>query len=49
MLKEEKDKIDGEWFMLMEEAYRLGLSVAEVREFIYVNSKGFIISIDSDS
>ncbi|MED4156295.1 hypothetical protein [Priestia aryabhattai] len=49
MLKEEKDKIDGEWFILMEEAYRLGLSVAEVREFIYLNSKGFIISIDRDS
>ncbi|MGN7481476.1 anti-repressor SinI family protein [Priestia megaterium] len=49
MLKKEKDKIDREWIILMEEAYWLGLSVTEVKEFIRLQSKKFVISIDSDA
>jgi hypothetical protein len=39
VLKEENDKVDGEWIILMEEAYQLGLSIAEVKDFIRLNSK----------
>ena len=38
MLKEDS-KIDQEWIALMKEAYQLGLSITEVKEFIYSNQK----------
>ncbi|WP_280169342.1 anti-repressor SinI family protein [Priestia megaterium] len=38
MLKEDK-KLDQEWINLIEEAYHLGLSIGEVKEFIYSNQK----------
>ncbi|MEK1833489.1 hypothetical protein AAAC51_44910 [Priestia megaterium] len=39
MFKEENNKVDWEWIILMEEAYQLGLSIAEVKDFISLNSK----------
>ncbi|MED4253468.1 DNA-binding anti-repressor SinI [Priestia megaterium] len=36
---EEENKLDGEWISLMKEAYQLGLSTVEVKEFIYPNQK----------
>ncbi|WP_322552801.1 DNA-binding anti-repressor SinI [Priestia megaterium] len=39
MLKEEDNKFDKEWIGLMKEAYHLGLSIIEVKEFIYSNEK----------
>ncbi|MEO2222686.1 DNA-binding anti-repressor SinI [Priestia megaterium] len=38
MLKEDS-KLDQEWISLMKEAYQLGLSIVEVKEFIYSNQK----------
>ncbi|MFS2174018.1 DNA-binding anti-repressor SinI [Priestia megaterium] len=38
MLKED-EKVDSEWISLIEEAYDLGLSIAEVKEFIYSKQK----------
>ncbi|MFB8426932.1 DNA-binding anti-repressor SinI [Priestia aryabhattai] len=35
MLKDEDKKCDQEWISLIEEAYYLGLSITEVKEFIY--------------
>jgi len=35
LLKEENNKFDQEWITLIEKAYHLGLSIAEVKEFIY--------------
>ena len=39
MLKEEDNKFDPEWISLMKEAYHLGLSNIEVKEFIYSKQK----------
>ncbi|RDZ18947.1 hypothetical protein C3744_00070 [Priestia megaterium] len=39
MLKEEDSKLDQGWISLMKEAYQLGLSIVEVKEFIYSNQK----------
>ena len=39
MLKEEDNTLDEEWISLMKEAYQLGLSIVEVKEFIYLNPK----------
>ncbi|GAB1793151.1 DNA-binding anti-repressor SinI [Priestia sp. JNUCC 25] len=39
MLKEEGEKFDQEWISLIEEAYYLGLSIAEIKEFIYSKQK----------
>ncbi|MGZ0879507.1 DNA-binding anti-repressor SinI [Priestia megaterium] len=39
MLKEEDSELDQEWISLMKEAYQLGLSIVEVKEFIYSNQK----------
>ncbi|MBK0009752.1 anti-repressor SinI family protein [Bacillus sp. S35] len=38
MLKED-NVLDQEWVSLMKEAYHLGLSVVEVKEFIYSKQK----------
>ena len=38
MLKKD-NKFDQEWISLMKEAYHLGLSVVEVKEFIYAKQK----------
>ncbi|MEJ9227865.1 MULTISPECIES: DNA-binding anti-repressor SinI [Priestia] len=38
MLKEDNE-LDQEWISLMKEAYHLGLSVVEVKEFIYSKQK----------
>ncbi|MED4268072.1 DNA-binding anti-repressor SinI [Priestia megaterium] len=38
MLKED-NKFDEEWISLMKEAYHLGLSIVEVKEFIYSKQK----------
>jgi len=38
VLKEDS-KLDQEWIDLMKEAYQLGLSITEVKEFIYSNQK----------
>ncbi|MGZ0879967.1 DNA-binding anti-repressor SinI [Priestia megaterium] len=39
MLKEEDNTLNQEWISLMKEAYQLGLSIVEVKEFIYLNQK----------
>ncbi|MGE1197499.1 DNA-binding anti-repressor SinI [Priestia megaterium] len=39
MLKEEDGGLDQEWISLMKDAYQLGLSFVEVKEFIYSNQK----------
>ncbi|MED4761421.1 MULTISPECIES: DNA-binding anti-repressor SinI [Priestia] len=39
MLKEESSRLDREWISLMKEAYQLGLSIVEVKEFIYSSQK----------
>jgi len=39
VLKEEDNTLEQEWVSLMKEAYRLGLSIVEVKEFIYLNQK----------
>jgi len=39
VLKEEHNTLDQEWISLMIEAYQLGLSIVEVKEFIYLNPK----------
>ena len=39
MLKEEENKFDQEWISLMKEASHLGLSIVEVKEFIYSKHK----------
>jgi DNA-binding transcriptional MerR regulator len=39
LLKEEDNKLDLEWISLVKEAYHLGLSIVEVKEFIYSNPK----------
>ncbi|MGG0418707.1 DNA-binding anti-repressor SinI [Priestia aryabhattai] len=39
MLKEEDKMLDQEWITLMKEAHQLGLSILEVKEFIYSNQK----------
>jgi antagonist of SinR len=39
VLKEEENKFDQEWISLMKEAHQLGLSIVEVKEFIYLNPK----------
>lgn len=39
MLKEEDNKFDQEWISLKKEAYHLGLSIVEVKEFIYSKQK----------
>ncbi|MED4115232.1 hypothetical protein P4661_20270 [Priestia megaterium] len=39
MLKEEDSKLVQKWISLMKEAYQLGLSIVEVKEFIYSNQK----------
>ncbi|MBU8756951.1 DNA-binding anti-repressor SinI [Priestia megaterium] len=39
MLKEEYSRLDQEWISLMKEAYQLGLSTVEVKEFIYSSQK----------
>lgn len=38
MLKEE-NKLYQEWISLIQEAYQLGLSIVEIKEFIYSNQK----------
>ena len=38
MLKED-NKFDQEWISLMKEAYHLGLSIEEIKEFIYSKQK----------
>jgi hypothetical protein len=39
VLKEEDNTFDQEWTSLMKEAYHLGLSIAEVKKFIYSKQK----------
>ncbi|MFE7084377.1 DNA-binding anti-repressor SinI [Priestia megaterium] len=39
MLKKGEKKFDQEWISLMKEAYYLGLSIAEVKKFIYSKQK----------
>jgi hypothetical protein len=39
VLKEEDNNFDQEWICLMKEAYHLGLSIVEVKEFIYSKQK----------
>ena len=39
VLKEKDNTLDEEWISLMKEAYQLGLSIVEVKEFIYLNQK----------
>jgi len=39
VLKGEDNKFDQEWISLMKEAYHLGLSTIEVKEFIYSKQK----------
>ncbi|WP_374989526.1 DNA-binding anti-repressor SinI (plasmid) [Priestia megaterium] len=39
MLKEKDNTFDQEWVSLMKEAYQLGLSLVEIKEFIYSNQK----------
>ncbi|WP_454844703.1 anti-repressor SinI family protein [Priestia megaterium] len=41
MLKED-NKFDQEWIGLMKEAYHLGLSIVEVKEFIYSKQKELV-------
>ncbi|MDH2363943.1 DNA-binding anti-repressor SinI [Priestia megaterium] len=41
MLKED-NKLDQEWISLMKEAYHLGLSIVEVKEFIYSKQKELV-------
>jgi hypothetical protein len=40
VLRKEDSRLDQEWISLMKEAYQLGLSIVEVKEFIYSNQKG---------
>ncbi|MGG2089007.1 DNA-binding anti-repressor SinI [Priestia aryabhattai] len=42
MLKEKDSKLNQEWINLMKEAYQLGLSIVEVKEFINSNHKEFV-------
>ncbi|MEH7148679.1 anti-repressor SinI family protein [Priestia megaterium] len=35
-------KLDQEWISLMKEAHQLGLSIVEVKEFIYLNQKELV-------
>ncbi|MBV6738402.1 DNA-binding anti-repressor SinI [Priestia megaterium] len=42
MLKEEENKFDQEWISLMKEAYHLGLSIVEIKEFIYSKQKELV-------
>jgi len=39
MLKEEYSRLNRELISLMKEAYQLGLSIVEVKEFIYSSQK----------
>jgi Anti-repressor SinI len=39
VLKKEGNRLDQEWIILMKEAHQLGLSILEVKEFIYSNPK----------
>jgi antagonist of SinR len=39
VLKKEGNRLDQEWISLMKEAHQLGLSIVEVKEFIYLNPK----------
>ncbi|GAB1780088.1 hypothetical protein PMEGAS67_55650 [Priestia megaterium] len=39
MLKKEGKKFDQEWISLMKKAHQLGLSIVEVKEFIYLNQR----------
>ncbi|MDH2364067.1 DNA-binding anti-repressor SinI [Priestia megaterium] len=39
MLKEKDNTFDQEWVSLMKEAYHLGLSIVEIKEFIYSDQK----------
>jgi len=39
VLKEKDNTFDQEWIGLMKEAYHLGLSIVEVKEFIYSDQK----------
>jgi len=41
VLKED-NKLDQEWISLMKEAYHLGLSIVEVKEFIYSKQKELV-------
>ncbi|OLO25587.1 hypothetical protein BTA37_29010 [Priestia megaterium] len=36
---EEENKLDQEWISLIKEAYQLGISIVEIKEFIYSNLK----------
>jgi len=36
---EEENKLGQEWISLIKEAYQLGLSIVEIKEFIYSNLK----------
>ena len=36
---EEENKLDQEWISLIKEAYQLGLSIVEIKEFIYSKLK----------
>ena len=42
MLKEKDEMVDLEWIGLIEEAHCLGLSIVEVKEFIYSKQKELI-------
>ncbi|MBZ5482342.1 DNA-binding anti-repressor SinI (plasmid) [Priestia megaterium] len=42
MLKEEDNTFDQEWISLIKEAYHLGLSIIEVKEFIYSKRKELV-------
>ncbi|MFE7083683.1 DNA-binding anti-repressor SinI [Priestia megaterium] len=38
-MSKDDSKFDQEWVSLMKKAYHLGLSIIEVKEFIYLNQK----------
>ncbi|WP_280157728.1 DNA-binding anti-repressor SinI (plasmid) [Priestia aryabhattai] len=40
--KRKNSKLGQEWTSLMKEAYQLGLSIVEVKEFINSNRKEFV-------
>jgi len=39
LLKKEEKKFGQEWISLMKEAHQLGLSIVEVKEFIYLSQR----------
>lgn len=38
-MSKKDSKLDQEWISLMKEAHQLGLSISEIKEFIYLKQK----------